>query len=201
MFTALQALLNTWAVSFDLPILDWIQAHLQCGFLDTVMPIITLFGDGGVFWIAVAVVLLFFAKYRKTGFSMGMALVLGLLVCNIFLKPQVARIRPYNFQLQEYGREITLLVKGLNDYSFPSGHTIASFEACTVLMLHDKRLGIPATILAILIAFSRLYLYVHYPTDVLVSLVLGILFGLLGSFLVDLIYKKKVYSGKYSLDD
>ena len=201
MFTALQALLNTWAVSFDLPILDWIQAHLQCGFLDKVMPVITLFGDGGVFWIAVAVVLLLFARYRKTGFSMGMSLVLGLLVCNILLKPQVARIRPYNFQLQEYGREITLLVKGLNDYSFPSGHTIASFEACTVLMLHDKRLGIPATVLAILIAFSRLYLYVHYPTDVLVSLVLGILFGFLGSYIVNQIYKKKVYNGKYSLEE
>ena len=167
MFTALQALLNSLAVTFDLPILDWIQAHLQCTFLDVTMPIVTLFGDGGVFWIAVAVVLLLFAKYRKTGFSMGMALVLGLLVCNILLKPQVARIRPYNFQLQEYGREITLLVKGLNDYSFPSGHTIASFEACTVLMLHDKRLGIPATVLAILIAFSRLYLSVHYPTCLL----------------------------------
>ena len=201
MFTALQALLNSLVVTFDLPILDWIQAHLQCTFMDVTMPIVTLFGDGGVFWIAVAVVLLLFAKYRKTGFSMGMALVLGLLVCNIILKPQVARIRPYNFQLQEYGREITLLVKGLNDYSFPSGHTIASFEACTVLMLHDKRLGIPATVLAILIAFSRLYLYVHYPTDVLVSLVLGILFGFLGSYIVDQIYKKKVYNGKYSLKE
>ena len=201
MFTALQALLNSLAVTFDLPILDWIQAQLQCTFLDVTMPIVTLFGDGGVFWIAVAVVLLLFAKYRKTGFSMGMALVLGLLVCNILLKPQVARIRPYNFQLQEYGREITLLVKGLIDYSFPSGHTIASFEACTVLMLHDKRLGIPATVLAILIAFSRLYLYVHYPTDVLVSLVLGILFGFLGSYIVDQIYKKKVYNGKYSLKE
>ena len=82
MFTALQALLNSLAVTFDLPILDWIQAHLQCTFLDVTMPIVTLFGDGGVFWIAVAVVLLLFAKYRKTGFSMGMALVLGLLVCN-----------------------------------------------------------------------------------------------------------------------
>ena len=129
MFAALQALLNSLAVSFDLPILDWIQTHMQCTFLDKAMPIVTLFGDGGVFWILVAVALLFFAKYRKTGFSMGMALILGLLVCNIFLKPQVARIRPYNFQLQEYGREITLLIKGLNDYSFPSGHTIASFEA------------------------------------------------------------------------
>lgn len=198
MFTALQTLLNSVAVSFDLPILDWIQEHLQCTFLDKTMPIVTLFGDGGVFWIGVAVLLLFFAKYRKTGFSMGMALVLGLVVCNITLKPLVARIRPYDFQLQEFGREISLLISAQHDFSFPSGHTIASFEACTVLLLHDKRMGIPATVLAILIAFSRLYLYVHYPTDVLVSLVLGIAFGLLGSFLVNLIYKKWVYNGKYA---
>ena len=198
MFTALQTLLNSVAVSFDLPILDWIQEHLQCTFLDKTMPIVTLFGDGGVFWIGVAVLLLFFAKYRKTGFSMGMALVLGLVVCNITLKPLVARIRPYDFQLQEFGREITLLISAQHDFSFPSGHTIASFEACTVLLLHDKRMGIPATVLAILIAFSRLYLYVHYPTDVLVSLVLGIAFGLLGNFLVNLIYKKWVYNGKYA---
>ena len=198
MFTALQTLLNSVAVSFDLPILDWIQEHLQCTFLDKTMPIVTLFGDGGVFWIGVAVLLLFFAKYRKTGFSMGMALVLGLVVCNITLKPLVARIRPYDFQLQEFGKEISLLISAQHDFSFPSGHTIASFEACTVLLLHDKRMGIPATVLAILIAFSRLYLYVHYPTDVLVSLVLGIAFGLLGSFLVNLIYKKWVYKGKYA---
>ena len=198
MFTALQTLLNSVAVSFDLPILDWIQEHLQCTFLDKTMPIVTLFGDGGVFWIGIAVLLLFFAKYRKTGFSMGMALVLGLVVCNITLKPLVARIRPYDFQLQEFGREISLLISAQHDFSFPSGHTIASFEACTVLLLHDKRMGIPATVLAILIAFSRLYLYVHYPTDVLVSLVLGIAFGLLGNFLVNLIYKKWVYNGKYA---
>ena len=198
MFTELQTLLNSVAVSFDLTILDWIQEHLQCTFLDKTMPIVTLFGDGGVFWIGIAVLLLFFAKYRKTGFSMGMALVLGLVVCNITLKPLVARIRPYDFQLQEFGREISLLISAQHDFSFPSGHTIASFEACTVLLLHDKRMGIPATVLAILIAFSRLYLYVHYPTDVLVSLVLGIAFGLLGSFLVNLIYKKWVYNGKYA---
>lgn len=198
MFTALQTMLNSVAVSFDLPILDWIQETMQCTFLDKTMPIVTLFGDGGVFWIGIAVLLLFFAKYRKTGFSMGMALVLGLVVCNITLKPLVARIRPYDFQLQEFGREITLLISAQHDFSFPSGHTIASFEACTVLLLHDKRMGIPATVLAIPIAFSRLYLYVHYPTDVLVSLVLGIAFGLLGNYLVNLIYKKWVYNGKYA---
>ena len=126
----------------------------------------------------------------------GATLILGLLVCNIFLKPQVARIRPYNFQLQEYGREITLLVKGLNDYSFPSGHTIASFEACTVLMLHDKRLGIPATVLAILIAFSRLYLYVHWPTDVLGGILVGAAAGWAGARLADALRRRRERLGR-----
>ena len=71
----------------------------------------------------------------------------------------------------------------LHDYSFPSGHTIASFEAATVLLKNSKKMGIPAMILAVLIAMSRLYLYVHYPTDVLFSVILGTLFGLLGNAL------------------
>ena len=176
--------LNSLAVSFDLPILDWIAAHLQCGFLDFIMPCITLLGDGGIFWIACAVILLFTKKYRKTGLGMGAALILGLIVCNMILKPWVARIRPYDLQ-ERLGNTIPLLIERQHDFSFPSGHTIASFEAATVLMLHNKKLGIPALILACLIAFSRLYLYVHYPTDVITSVILGTAFGFLGNWLVN----------------
>ncbi|MGM9627881.1 MAG: phosphatase PAP2 family protein [Faecousia sp.] len=183
-------LLNQLAVSFDLPILEWIQAHLQCGFLDFLMPIITLFGDGGVFWIAVAVLLLIFPKTRKTGLGMAFALIMGLLVCNITLKPLVQRPRPYDFQYDNYGIYINLLVERLHDYSFPSGHTIASFEAATVLLKNSKKMGIPAMILAVLIAMSRLYLYVHYPTDVLFSVILGTLFGLLGNALAGKVASK-----------
>ena len=74
---AIQSFLYQLAVSFDLPILEWIQAHLQCGFMDTIMPIITLFGEGGIFWIAWAVILLIIPKTRKTGLSMIIALLLG----------------------------------------------------------------------------------------------------------------------------
>lgn len=183
-------LLNKLAVSFDLPILDWLQAHLQCGFLDVLMPIITLFGEDGIFWIACAVVLLILKKYRKTGLGMAFALILGLVVCNMTLKPLIMRPRPYDFQAENFGITIKLLVDGLHDYSFPSGHTIASFEAATVLLLNNKKLGIPAMILACLIAFSRLYLYVHYPTDVLVAIVLGIAFGFLGNWLAGLCFRR-----------
>ena len=183
MFELLRNMLNGLAVSFDLPILDWIAANLWCPVLDTVMPIITMFGDGGIFWIAISVILLFTKKYRKTGLSMAFALTMGLLVCNIILKPGVARIRPYDFQMEYFAKEIQLIAGGMHDFSFPSGHTIASFEACTALMLGNKKFGIPATVLAVLVAFSRLYLYLHYPTDVIASIILGTLFGILGTYL------------------
>ena len=173
-------LLNSWAVSFDLPILDWIQANMTNPVLDFLMPIITLLGDAGIFWIVCASILALTKKYRRIGFGMAFALMMGLVVCNMILKPGVGRIRPYDFQMQEFGKEIILLIDKQHDFSFPSGHTIASFEACTVLLLGNKKLGIPATILAILIAFSRLYLYVHYPTDVIASVILGTIFGIIG---------------------
>lgn len=177
------AILDQLAVSFDLPILDWIQANLKSDILDTIMPIITLFGDGGIFWIACAVLLLIFPKTRKIGLGMGFALILGLIVCNITLKPLVGRIRPYDFQMEHFQKEILLLTERMHDYSFPSGHTIASFEAATVLLKNSKKMGIPAMILAVLIAFSRLYLYVHYPTDVIFSISAGILFAFIGDAL------------------
>ena len=190
---ALQALLNNCAIAFDLPILEWIQANLQSPFLDKFMPFITAFGNGGIFWIACSVLLMFIPKTRRTGFGMAFALTMGLVVCNIILKPGVARIRPYDLQ-ETLGVTIDLLIKRSHDFSFPSGHTIASFEACTVLMLGNKKLGIPATVLAILIAFSRLYLYVHYPTDVITSIVLGTIFGIIGWVLAKKLPLKK---GKY----
>jgi len=190
---ALQTLLYNCAISFDLPILEWIQENLQSGFLDTLMPIITAFGNGGIFWIACSVLLMFLPKTRRIGFGMAFALTMGLVVCNMILKPSVARIRPYDLQ-ETLGVTIDLLIKRSHDFSFPSGHTIASFEACTVLMLGNKKLGIPATVLAILIAFSRLYLYVHYPTDVITSIVLGTVFGILGWWLSGKLPMKK---GKY----
>ena len=158
--------------NFDLPILDWIAEHLWCPFGDAVMPLITHLGDGGILWIGLALLFLCLPKYRQTGFAMALALLTGLLVCNLWLKPVIGRLRPFEYQ-QMYGRVITLLIAAPTDPSFPSGHTIASFEAATVLLLRHRKWSIPAMLLAVLIAFSRLYLYVHYPTDVLAAMVLG----------------------------
>ena len=186
----IDAFFGRLAEAFDLPVLDWIQANLQSAFMDFIMPIITIFGDAGIFWIACAVILLLIPKYRKVGLSMGIALLLGLLVCNVTMKPLFHRIRPYDYKEQYLDTLIPLLVERQHDFSFPSGHTIASFEACTALMLRNKRLGIPATILAILIAFSRLYLYVHYPTDVIASVILGICFGILATWIVNRLWDR-----------
>ena len=183
-------ILSCLAESFDLPILEWIAANLHSAFGDAVMPVITRFGDAGIFWIACALVLLCMPKHRKAGLSMGIALLIGLVVCNVTLKPLIARPRPYDYQLEYFGKTITLLVATPHDFSFPSGHTLASFEAATALLIYDKRMGIPALLLATAIAFSRMYLYVHYPTDVLCSVVLGIGFGILGSLLAKKILAK-----------
>ena len=172
--------LDMLAVCFDLPILEWIRLNLTNPVLDTLMPLITTLGNGGFIWITIALVLLFTKKYRRTGLAMAFSLLMGLVVCNLFLKPWVARIRPFDFQAEYFATSINLLINRPHDYSFPSGHTIASFEGCTALMLGNKKFGIPALTLAILTAFSRLYLYVHYPSDVLFSVVLGTLFGILG---------------------
>jgi len=198
-------LLDSLAVSFDLPILDWIQANLQSSLLDTIMPIITLFGDAGIFWMVCATLLLFTRKHRRTGLGMWFAMAMGLLICNIIMKPAIGRIRPYDFQIQELGKTWNdlllggkLLVETPHDFSFPSGHTIASFEASTVLLINSKLMGIPAVILAILIAFSRMYLYVHYPTDVIFSVFAGILFGILGNLIAKRIpLPKSRKKGKY----
>jgi undecaprenyl-diphosphatase len=179
----MEAIFNFLAEHFDLPILDWIAAHLHCAFLDAVMPVITALANAGIFWIALTVLLLALPKHRRTGIAMSLSLIMGLIVCNLILKPAFARIRPYDYQLAHYGKVIPLLINAMHDYSFPSGHTMASFEAATALALGNKKLGIPALILASLIAFSRLYLYVHYPTDVLFSIAMGIAFGFIAHHL------------------
>ena len=190
MIESIRILLDSLAVSFDLPILDWIAANIWCPVLDVAMPIITMFGDAGIFWIAVSVLFLITKKHRKTGIGMALALIMGLLVCNIWLKPTVARIRPYDFQMEYFMKEIPLLAGTMHDFSFPSGHTIASFEAAVVILLNNKKMGIAAMILAVLIAFSRLYLYVHYPTDVIFSVLLGTIFAFIGNYLAPKVMDK-----------
>lgn len=156
----------------DFSILNFIQEHIRCAFLDYLFPAITHLGDAGIIWIIIALVLLFFKNHRKTGITMIIGLVLGLLIGNLFLKNVVGRLRP--FEIQE---GVKLLIKAPKDPSFPSGHTLASVTSATILFLNYKKRAIIFIVLAIFIALSRLYLYVHFPSDVIAGAILGVFIG------------------------
>lgn len=165
--------------SFDDAVLLLIQEHIRTAFLNQPMIWISTLGNAGLIWILLGLVLTIIPKTRKYG-----ALALSsLLVCfvfnNLLLKNLVARPRPYT-RLPE----LIMLMPCPADYSFPSGHTCASFAvAGSLLWTMDRTwnaVQIPALVLAILMAFSRMYVGVHYPTDVLTATVIG----LIGSYLV-----------------
>ena len=162
----------------ELAVLDWIQTHLRCGFLDAVLPVISWTCDHGEIWILLAAVLLFWKKHRWTGVSVSFALILDLICCNMILKPLVGRIRPF-----AVNTAVELLTAPPLDASFPSGHTAASFAAVFALKASGSRLWKPALAVAVVIAFSRLYLYVHWPSDVFFGAVLGTALGYAGAWL------------------
>ena len=161
-----------WLNEFELPLLWWIREHLTHPFLDTVMPYISSLAHTGEIWILLALILLCFKKTRKAGVAMGMAMVCGYLIGNMGMKNLFARIRPYDVA------QVELLVAKLHDFSFPSGHTLVSFEAATALWFYHRKWGVAALSLAALIGYSRLYLFVHYPTDVAVGALLGVVIAL-----------------------
>ena len=176
-------------MEWEFQFLDWIQAHLRSGLMDTVMPFITSLGAAG--WLQILVALLMFIprRTRKYAHVAAIALLIGLLLCNIVIKPMVARIRPYDVQ------QMALLIRAPSDFSFPSGHTQASFAVATALLMWKKRYGIPAMLLACCIAFSRMYLYVHYPTDVLAGIFIGVTDAFIGLWICNRLFRNKPWDG------
>ena len=152
-------------------ILLWIQNNLRCGLLTPLMRAITTLGNGGAFWIALTLLLLIFRRTRRIGVYCAASMLLTLLVVNLCIKPLAARTRPY-----ELIQGLEILVSRPRDYSFPSGHSANSLScAWTLFRLAPKKYGVPALVLAVLIALSRLYVGVHFPTDVLAGAAIGVL--------------------------
>ncbi len=157
----------------DAGALLYIQDNIRNSFLTPILKTITHLGDAGIFWILLTIALLCFKKTRRAGFYSLLALVGSLVINNLILKLLVNRTRPYDCVVG-----LTPLVKRLIDSSFPSGHSSASFASATALYFAvPKKYSVPLLILAALIALSRLYVGVHFPTDVLVGSITGALIG------------------------
>lgn len=169
----------------ELAFLDWIQLHLRCGFLDWLMPFVSGLSDHGEIWILFAAVLLLIRRQRAYGLSVACALTLDLVACNMVLKPLIGRVRPFIFC-----PDLSLLVPPPGDASFPSGHTAAAFAVVFALKAAGSPLWRPALALAAVMAFSRLYLYVHWPTDILGGMALGAAVGWAGAKLAEKLLKK-----------
>lgn len=161
----------------ELGILDWIQSNLRCGALDALMPALSWTCNHGEIWIVLAAVLLAVKRYRRQGLAVGCALVTDLVLCNLILKPLVNRARPFTVH------PVALLIPPPGDASFPSGHTAASFAAVLALKASGSPLWKPALAVAVVMAFSRLYLYVHWPSDVLGGVIVGAAAGLMGAWM------------------
>ena len=172
----------TW---FDWTILDFIQNHLRSGGMDPLMVWITTLGNGGAVWLAIAAVLLLRKRTRLAGVCLLAAIAFTAVCCNLGLKPLIARPRPCHLD-----PSVHLLIPNPTDFSFPSGHTAASFAAVAALYYFRCRYWYLAGTLAVLIAFSRLYLYVHFPTDILAGALLGLMLGWCSVTLVRLIFRK-----------
>ncbi len=166
------------AMAWEFTFLDWLQGF-HTPVLTRIMEAVTFLGEAGWFWILLGIVLLCTRKYRFCGAAILAALLLDLVLANMLLKPLVARDRPCWIN-----REVELLVRVPRDYSFPSGHTMASFAAASALFLTWRKAGIWALLLGALMGISRLYFYVHFPTDVLAGVILGIFCGTAGVWIM-----------------
>lgn len=160
-----------WIQSMDVAMLTGLRDVFDSPVLDKCMIFITKLGDGGLIWIAIAILLMLFGNkkypWRTWGLTLALCLAATALFCNGILKPMVARMRPYDL----LGYEI--LVARLGDFSFPSGHTAAAFASATAIYSMNKKWGTSTFVLAAFMGFSRLYLGVHYPSDVLAGAFLG----------------------------
>ncbi len=185
--------LNTAFQSFDYALLEFgHNLHNNAGgFFDGFMKFITVFGDGGIILILLSLCLIAFKKTRKIGITMLGAIAIGAIITNITIKPLVARPRPFADQSSVYytwWKAVGAVQE--SEFSFPSGHSTASMAAMMAFFLAgNKKYSWTGFILALLIGFSRIYLCVHYPSDVLFGFIVGIIAGSLSYLIVWLAYK------------
>ena len=190
---------------FDLSVFQWVQT-IHGGFLDKLMVIITSLGEGGIIFIAIALALLCTKKYRKAGVAIIVALLVMEVGNNLVLKTIFARPRPFNLDPTVYSwwhevYKFPELVSRPTSYSFPSGHTSSAFAAAIALLWYDRKFGIPLTLFAAVMGFSRIYVEVHYCTDVLFGALVGIVYALIGVLIVNKLYPIVMPKIEKKIDD
>lgn len=180
----------------EIQILHWFET-LHNPITNPIFYVITTLGNAGWFWIVLAVLMLTVLpkKYKKAGLTMAISLILSLIFCNGIMKHLWARPRAFwvvgqNFVVGNEFENLYGIFNSIHDYSFPSGHSSASFAAAVSIFMWRKKEGSAALVLAALIAFSRLYFTVHYPTDVLVGTITGALYGVAAYFIVKALMNK-----------
>ena len=177
----------TFYFDWEVSLLNWFQnLHTPTG--DRFWSIMTLFGAKGLFWAVLSLVILLTVKDKRVGWTLVGALVIDVLICNVILKNVVQRNRPF------WIFPDVPLVDGVpvpDDYSFPSGHTAASFAVASAIFSKNKKWGVPALVLAALIGISRMYLFVHFPTDVIAGVFIGIIAAICSFYIVNAFYKGK----------
>lgn len=184
-----------WALNFDLKVFEWIQQLQTTGAAAVLTPLlkaITYLGEGGIIWIIFALILFCTKKYRKAGVAIVAALAVMMVLNNIVIKELIARPRPFNLDLDWWVAKYTYpdIVSRPSSWSFPSGHSSSAFAsafACA-FATRKKSFGIIGFILAILMAFSRVYVEVHYFSDVVAGAIVGVIYGAIGVALAYLIW-------------
>lgn len=190
--------LSEFIVNIDVAIYQFVDSIMNTT-LNVIMTIITHMGDTpGIVWCVLGICLLIPRKTRKLGVLLFAGLAISSLINNVCLKEFIQRPRPYNLDpavWADAGYKYVWpnLIKQSSSWSFPSGHTSTSIGAAFALLLGCRKkelaVGIPAFILSLLVGFSRIYVHVHYPTDVIGGAIVGLVAGLITYVL----FKKLVF--------
>ena len=178
-----------WYLDWEFPFLYWLQS-IHNPVLDAIMTFITKLGDDGLFWIGIGIVCLVLKKHRRAGLQVLLTMLVTFIVGNLILKNLFHRARPFNCTGVEFDMA-NLLIPEPGEYSFPSGHTMNGFAAAFALFFNNKKLGIPALVLAGLIAFSRMYHFVHFPTDILAGFCVGFGAAIMMNFIFDKVQARR----------
>ena len=160
--------------------------ELHSPIMDKIMIFITQLGDDGLFWIGIGIVCLVMKKHRRMGLQVLMSMLFTFIIGNLILKNLFARQRPCAID-----PSIELIIPYPSEFSFPSGHTMNGVTAAMALFLNNKKIGIPALMIAALIAFSRMYHFVHFPTDILGGFCVGFTVAIIVNYVIDKVQEKR----------